>query len=193
VAPDSLKIPIEGLKLSPYRYWKIEGVFPENFHAKGRFIYDRDGYLDGDLIESENDSVVILYREGAWNDWSEIPQTRNGIWFYGDIVVDDLQAGEYTLATWDKMIVGTEDIPQQSYVKIFPNPSRGTLNFEFRERGKYNVKLYDTSGRMIEQFSLNGKNKTWKWKKEQDLTGVVIVHVFKDQDLLTVKRIIFTP
>jgi len=193
VAPDSLKMPIEGLKLSNYRYWKIEGVFPANFHAKGQFIYDRDGYLDGDLIESENDSVVVLYREGSWADWVDISQTRYGTWFYGDIVVDDLQPGEYTLATWDKIFVGTEDIPQQSYVNIFPNPSRGTLNFEFGERGKYNIALYDTSGRMIDQFSLNGKTKTWKRKKNQDFTDVVFVHVLKGQDLLTVKKIIFTP
>jgi len=38
VAPDSLKIPVEGLRLSPYRYWKVTGVFPESFQARGKFF-----------------------------------------------------------------------------------------------------------------------------------------------------------
>ncbi len=192
VAPDSLKIPVEGLILSNYRHWKIEGIIPENFLARGQFSYDRDGYLDGELIESESDSVVILYREGAWNEWAEVAQTRYGTWFYGDIIVHDLKPGEYTLAVWDKIVVGTEEIPQQEFVNIYPNPSRGVLNFEFDERGKYEVVLYDSLGSKLGQIAINGKSKKWKWSKNHNFSGVVFVHVMKDNKVLTIKKVVFT-
>lgn len=192
VAPDSLKIAVEGLKLSTYHFWKIEGIFPESFQGKGRFVYDKDGYLDGDLIESENDSVVILYREGSWDDWKEIEQSRFGLWNFGRIDVFDLQAGEYTLAVWNKQIVGNDETIQKTYLKIFPNPTRGVLNFEFDERGKYSIILYDVKGAELDQFSINGKSKTWKWRDEHAFSGVVFVHVYKGDVRLTVKKLVFT-
>jgi len=109
VAPDSLKIPVEGLRLSPYRYWKVTGVFPESFQARGKFFYSRSSNLDDGLILSDNDSVVMLYREDASVDWHYISQSRVGLWAIGNIFVDNFQPGEYTLAVWDKQIVGTPE------------------------------------------------------------------------------------
>lgn len=192
VAPDSLKLPIDGLKLSNYHYWKIEGVLPEDYQARGSFVYDRDGYLDGELIESENDSVVILYREGSWDEWHEIEQSRYGLWSFGEITVSDLQPGEYTLAVWDKQIVGTEEIPCQNRVTIYPNPSRGFLNFEFEERGSYSIVLYDEKGALLEKFTVNGKSKTWKWRDQKAFSGIVFVHVYKGEEQLTIKKLVFT-
>jgi len=192
VAPDSLKFPVDGLKLSNYHYWKIDGIFPESYKAHGSFVYDRDGYLDGDLIESENDSVVILFRQGSWDDWKEIDQGRFGLWDFGQITIYDLQPGEYTLAVWDKQVVGTEDIPQQEHVKIYPNPSRGVLNFEFKEKGNYTVLLYDAKGSLLEKFKINGRSKSWKWSDEKAFSGIVFVHVYTGDDRLTVRKLVFS-
>lgn len=192
VAPDSLKIPLEGLKLSDYHYWKIEGVFPADYQAHGSFVYDRDGYLDGDLIETENDSVVILFREGSGDDWHEIEQSRYGLWDFGEITVSDLQPGEYTLAVWDKQVVGAEEVTQHNHVNIYPNPNRGIINFEFEERGNYTLLLYDEKGSILDEFTINGKSKTWKWRDQQAFTGVVFVHVYKGDVRLTVKKLVFT-
>jgi aminopeptidase N len=192
VAPDSLKFPLDGLKLSNYHYWKIDGIFPESYKAHGTFVYDRDGYLDGELIESEKDSVVILYREGSWDDWHEIEQSRYGLWDFGQVDVSDLQPGEYTLAVWDKQIVGTEEVPQQKHVNIYPNPNHGVINFEFEEKGKYTIILYDSKGSKLDQFSANGKSKTYKWSGKKAFTGVVFVHVYKGDERLTVKKLVFS-
>ena len=192
VPPDSLKLYVDGLRLSDYRYWTIDGIVPDSFQARGRFTYDRDGYLDGGLIQSESDSVVVLYRRHSSGDWTEVEQSRFGLWDFGYIDVYDLQAGQYTLAVWDKHIVGTSDVPQQSFVKIYPNPSQGSLNFEFYERGKYNIILYDSKGMEVDKFTLNGKTRSWKWRNQRALQGVYFVHVFKGDKRLTVKKMVFT-
>ncbi len=192
VPPDSLKMPVEGLTLSDYHYWEVSGIMPDEMEAMGRFPYDRQGLLDGGLIHSDSDSVIILYREGAWEEWHEVEQTRFGTWFYGHIDVLQLLPGEYTLAVWDKYIVGTEDFPQQEDVRIFPNPTKGSLNFEFQERDKYRIKLYDAKGALLEEFSINSRKKTWKWRDQGAFSGIVFVHVYRGSDLLTVKKLIFT-
>ena len=190
VAPDSLKTPIEGLRLSPYRHWKVEGVFPEGLQAQGRFLYDYSNYLDDGLILSDNDSVIILYREGPQYDWQEIPQTSVGNWNIGYIITDDLKIGEYTLAVWDKTVVSTEELANEKIVNIYPNPSRDVLHFEFFERGNYDIKIYDSKGILLDQFSMNGKSKSWKWKNKHSFTGAVFIHVFEGRNLLTIRKLI---
>ncbi len=191
VAPDSLKSPVEGLTLSPYRYWKIEGIFPESLDATGKFYYDNMGYLDDDLIVSPKDSVVILYRETAGDDWHEIPQIRVGTWNFGYIVVDHLTPGEYTLAVWDKYIVGIPTVPGQEQVSIFPNPVTDQINFEFSEKGKYSIVFYDMQGKVLDKFTLNGKQNTWKRRKTDAYSGMVLVRIYRKRNLLTEKKLIF--
>lgn len=191
VAPDSLKTPVEGLRLSPYRYWKIEGVIPESMDAIGRFYYDNMGYLDDGLILSDNDSVIILYRENTRNDWQEIPQTRLGTWDIGYIFVDHLQAGEYSLAVWDKHVVGIPEASLQEPVKIFPNPTNHLVNFAFAEKGRYNIIMNDTQGVVLAQFPINGKSKSWKVHNRDAFKGVVFVSIYKGGKLLTVKKLLF--
>ncbi len=192
VAPDSLKTYIEGLRLSPYRHWKVEGVFPENMQAQGRFLYDYSNYLDDGLILSDNDSVIILYRESPSHEWHETPHTSVGNWNVGYIITDELLKGEYTLAVWDKTVVGTNELETNNIVNIYPNPSRGKLNFEFAERGNYNITIYDAKGALLDQFSINGKSKSWKWKNELSFTGVVFIRVHEGRELLAIRKLVFT-
>ena len=192
VAPDSLKNPVESLKLSPNRYWKIEGIYPEDMIVRGKFQFKRAGHLDDELILSDSDSAVILFREGVWDDWHEIPQTMSGLWNGGTITTNDLQPGEYTLAVWDKTIVNTNYKTADNIVSIYPNPSRGKLNFEFVKRSKYNIVIYNVKGAQLARFVVNGKSKSWKWNDEYAFSGVVFIHVYEGNDLLTVRKLVLT-
>ncbi|MFK5854822.1 MAG: M1 family aminopeptidase [Bacteroidota bacterium] len=191
VAPDSLKTPIEGLRLSPTRYWKVEGIFDESYQARGRFFYSKSGSLDDSLIFSENDSIVMLYRENAFDDWHHIPQVRVGLWSIGNIWVDNLQPGEYTLAIWDKQIVG---VPRQDKkldkVKIYPNPSSGKLTFKFTSKGDYSILVFDEAGKRVDQFQINARKGMWDWKSNNILPGVVFVYVSENGKVLTTKKVI---
>jgi aminopeptidase N len=191
VAADSLKIPVPGLTLSPSRYWKIEGILPSGFQARGRFSYDQGNYLDNELITSQNDSVVILYREHTADEWSDPIQTRLGTWDFGYIDIEDLKLGEYTLAVWDKQIVGEKEIEFENEIKLFPNPTNGVLNIEFSEKGEYELMLYDSVGMKIEQITVKGKSKKWKFSKPQKPSGVYFVHIMEDNKLLTIKKVVF--
>ncbi|HEY9113379.1 MAG TPA: M1 family aminopeptidase, partial [Bacteroidales bacterium] len=191
VAPDSLKVRVDSLRLSPYRHWKIEGIFPDGMQAKGSFFYDMGNSLDNDLILSENDSVVILYREGAWDDWHEISQTRQGAWLIGYIIVDELLPGEYTLAVWNRQWVYNPEIIEDEVVKIYPNPSKGNLTFEFAERGNYDVFLYNTNGVLLENFIVKGKKKNWKWDGNQAFKGMVLVKIIENNQLISAQKLIF--
>ena len=193
VAPDSLKIQIEGLRLSTNRHWKVEGIFPEEMQARGRFYYDSGPQLDGDLITSPDDSVRILYRASLLEEWVDIPQTKDGVWVSGYIFVDDLQPGEYTLAAWDKNIVGEQKTMSSAKVKIYPNPSKGKLQFEFAEKGNYKLSFYQTNGTLIDSINVNGKRKTWRLPKNFDASEIVLVRVFEGGELIATEKVVFIP
>ncbi len=192
VAPDSLKQSVEGLRLSPNRFWTLEGLWPEDFNATGTFEYDNDEQLDGDLILSENDSVVVLYRAGAHDEWHYVSQERLGPWRVGFIFVENLQKGDYTLAVWDKQIVGGQDLSAEKQVMIFPNPSHGQLNFKFQKRGNYHVRLFDTKGVLLDSVQYRSKNNSYRWKEKLDYAGVVLVRVYENNQIIAAEKVLFT-
>jgi peptidase M1-like protein/type IX secretion system substrate protein len=191
VAPDSLKIPVEGLRLSPYRHWKIEGILSDSFRASGKFFYNISGNLDNGLITSIVDSVVILYRETPANKWSEVPQTRIGVWTVGNIFVDEIKPGEYTLAVWDTQIVNTpENNFNTNNIKIYPNPSSGKLNFEFPRKGNFDIHVFNESGILVDNFMIYSKKGTWKCNTKSDSSGFVMVKVVENGETLLTKKIV---
>lgn len=188
VAPDSLFTPIDGLKLSPYRYWKVEGVIPESFNARGNFFYSNSGNLDNELILSPNDSVVILYRPDTKSQWHEIPQTRYGPWAIGNIMVHEINLGEYTLAVWDKQIVGEYEYPKSEKINVYPNPTRGEINFEFPREGNYLVKLYTENGRNIDSFNVSSKIAS----HDININGIVMIEISENNEILLTKKVVCT-
>lgn len=190
VTPDELKTPVEGLRLSTSHYWKIDGFIPAEMQAQGRFYYDDGAYLDSDIIDSQSDSVHILFRENAADDWHSIPQTRQGIWSVGYIFVDDLRAGEYSLAVYD-LTVGESEIISDADFKVFPNPSKGNLKMDFAKAGDYFIKLVDSRGTIVDSISFKGKNKNWKPENNKLGTGTYLLQIFESGKLVIVEKVVF--
>jgi aminopeptidase N len=148
--PDSLKIPVNGLRLSPYRHWEVSGINLEAQGLRGRFFYSDGASLDGSLFESTNDSVVILYRQNPADEWQAIPQYREGLWNIGYIYVEELLPGQYTLAVWDTQIVGLSANPaseSESEIKAFPNPTQGKLTFRWEQKFSGSLIFTDQNGK----------------------------------------------
>ncbi|MBG0781811.1 MAG: hypothetical protein H0S84_06055 [Bacteroidales bacterium] len=148
--PDSLKMPVNGLRLSPYRHWEISGINLEAQGLRGRFFYSDVASLDGSLFESTNDSVVILYRQHTANEWQAIPQYREGLWNIGYIYVEELLPGQYTLAVWDTQIVGlsaNSESQPESEIKAFPNPTQGMLTFQWEQKFSGSLIFTDQNGK----------------------------------------------
>jgi aminopeptidase N len=192
VAPDSLKTPVEGLRLSPYRYWQVAGIIPENTSLRGRFFYSSSQALDASLILSEQDSVVILFRQNASKDWLAVPQSREGLWSIGYIYVENLPVGEYTLAVWDKTIVGLSENKKpavQEKLFIFPNPSDEMINIFSEDLSNASITICDSSGRTTLTMELTQRLNqldvnTWK-------RGVYMINLLdKDGKILDRKKVI---
>ncbi len=190
VAPDSLKTPVEGLRISPNRYWKIDGAIPESFHARGRFYYDALSAWDNQLIDDENDSLVILYRDHPRHDWHYVPQTRVGSWDVGYVYVEDLQLGEYTTAVYDKTIVGIPENADPKKVRFYPNPAKKKLNIEFAERGHYIIRFYNEKGSLLKELTVNGQHAVWRWESYEIAPGVVVAEVINNGQPMVTEKIL---
>lgn len=159
-APDSLKQAVAGLRLSPYRHWQLCGIFPEGTQMRGRFFYSNSNSLDGSLILTEQDSAVILYRTSPASDWTPVSQFREGFWNIGYITVNDLKPGQYTLAVYDKNIVGLNENQRSinNTVKAEPNPATETVKLSWDKPLSGIISVYDGSGRLAVRHSVTEKD-----------------------------------
>ncbi len=183
--PDGLKTPVQGLILSPYRYWKIDGIIPVGFEAKGVFHYNKTAFLDDGLIFNSSDSLVILFRPGTESDWQFIPFTKIGSWSIGNLFVDDIQKGEYTLAVCDDTFVGIKETCKKNNtgLYIFPNPSDGKINIDTSQPGY--LRFFDLSGKPVSQSFFVNSSKTFSWDALQTDEGLLIVE-FRSLDSFTI-------
>ena len=174
VAADTLKIPVQGLRLSDYHYWKIDGIFNSDFQAKGEFIYSIGGNMDNTLILSETDSVVLFYRPDASYAWSLTNASRVGYWFSGTLTVNDLQRGEYCLGILDDTYVGIQKSHlSKKYIKVFPNPTHDYFTIVSSSEGGI-LKLFSLNGKVIGRKDIS-VNDSLKWDISQLGKGTYIV------------------
>ncbi len=161
VNPDPLPHTLDGLTLSPNRYWKLSGVIPPSANLDGLFSYSVGNQYDNALITNNNDSLVVLYRPHAGEKWGSVPFIRSGAPTAGVITVPALQMGEYTLAMWDQDHIGV-DRPKETSIKypsmFYPNPARNKLYVRTRQfETPLYVRIYQANGAFVSRFTL-GEN-----------------------------------
>ena len=187
-APDPHKTPITGLKISDYRYWKVDGIFPQGFNATGRFRYSKFGFLDNSLMTSIHDSLIILYRAGSWEEWQAISFTKLGTNNAGYIHVENLKKGEYTLAMWDQNHLGLKNIENNNFkIKISPNPSYGEFKFEVDYHESLLVNIYSSHGELVDSLIIQKRQKTVEWKAENLNSGTYFVQILNKDKLILAK------
>ncbi|MCX6235034.1 MAG: M1 family aminopeptidase [Bacteroidetes bacterium] len=192
VAPDSLKNPVNGLKLSDYRYWKIEGICEPGINATGIFQYNRNNYLDNTLIVNSEDSVVILYRENAGHDWQSIDFTQMGIWSIGYLYVPNLQMGEYTLAVWDHSVGTIELKPaDKSFMKIYPNPTYNQITIEFLKLQQGSILIFNNEGKTLDSIPISPWQQKLNWHVNNLPNGTYFIQ-FKNlnNEILSTEKVI---
>ena len=176
VPPDSLHILQPGLTLSDYRYWTIEGIFPEDFEATGRFFYNKNAYLDNNLLISSADSLVILYRPNAASDWLPVSFSRVGPWQIGTIYVPQLRPGDYTLAVWDEVYVGSNLLqPEKKTLKVYPNPATDKVIIETGVAVSGIIAVHDTAGKLVFSVHTTPAIQPVHWDCSQVQPGTYLV------------------
>jgi hypothetical protein len=68
----------------------------------------------------------------------------------GTIKVDSLLRGEYAFANIQQS-VGLEDVEEETYFHLYPNPSSETVYIDTEITGRYSVELFDLTGKLIYQ------------------------------------------
>lgn len=159
VAPDDFIHPVEGLQIHPDRYWKVSGIFNDDFEANAQFYFSNlsSEHLDDDFMISHADSLVVLYRPMAGHDWQIVPHTRTGFTpSVGYLVVDQIQAGEYALGLKDHY-VGQSELKKEDHIKLYPNPAQHKLSIEWSSipGDLKELLIYNLSGQLIKQQNLS--------------------------------------
>ena len=143
-----------------FRSWKVDGILSNGFVAKLRFNFDGgkvksgNSYLDTSLIRVNADSLILLYRKNAGDNWKEVSYyakttfgTKTGLF-----TVDTLKFGEYVFANGQSNILTEikEKQKQTAQLNLFPNPSSSVLNITIQ-----NYKLSTSSS--IDICNMQGK------------------------------------
>jgi aminopeptidase N len=204
VAPDPFKQSNPGIRLSDYHYWKVDGLFETGFLSKATFVYDGStsgstGFLDNTFITTTEDSMVILYREGTWDDWHLVsgfthnagPSATDK---RGSFTVDTLKRGEYAMGIYDYTVgVNTTPIGTEQVMSIYPNPSGDTFRIQIPSDQKYygTILIYDNGGREAARFVNCKPGDVVTWDPQHLPQGIYIVRFSGDKFISPSQKLLY--
>jgi Peptidase family M1 domain/Secretion system C-terminal sorting domain/Peptidase M1 N-terminal domain len=143
-APENFQTLGMPYRLSPNHYWTIDGIIPTGFRAKSTLNYDGrtssfsgNMWQDNQLINTFEDSLVLMYRKDISQDWRVFPYyTKNFVGSNNDkrgtIVIDSFMRGDYVFAIRDYTL-GINSInskEEKAALKLFPNPSNDSFTID---------------------------------------------------------------
>lgn len=171
-APDPIVNNVFNYRLNKQHYWKVDGILTNGFAAKIRFNYDGgkvksgNSYLDTSLIILNADSLILLYRKNAGDDWKEVThyvkQTFGNK--MGIFTVDTLKFGEYVFANGQSNVLTqlNEKLNDESLIVLFPNPTSTVLNIHisnFKVSKNSRIEIYDMMGKCVKRItSISSEN-----------------------------------
>ena len=204
-AADSIRNNPNNYRISSLRYWKIDGIFPSTFYAKARFFYDGRTtstagpgmYLDNDLTPVNGDSIILLYRKDASDEWHEYPhytKTISGNHLtskFGYVDADSIVKGEYAFANGvSTVLIGVNEIPAPpAEVTAYPNPAGNNITVEWpgATNDPVQLNIFDLDGNLILSEEVAGeqaKIETARW-----MDGMYIVEAVQKQKIIGKKQV----
>lgn len=207
-APDPFKRCCPEYRLSPNRYWKIDGILPSNFRGKASFTYDGRNaslsgfqWLDNELITTTEDSLVLMYRKNAADDWNLYPYytkniANNATDKHGVITIDTLKLGEYTLAMKDyTMSIFNKDVTTKNGIKVFPNPTKDliTIDFDnttFKSIQKATLIITDASGKVVYNSIISPQQNSISIKTDAFNSGMYCISITANELLIAKSKFI---
>ena len=174
-APDPIQNNVYNFRLNSQHYWKVDGILSNGFVAKLRFNFDGgkvksgNSYLDTSLIIVNSDSLILLYRKNASDDWKEVSHYTKMTFGakVGNFTVDTLKFGEYVFANGHSNILTSVKNKQSQLVELnlYPNPSSTILNVaivNYKLSANSSIDIYDMQGKVVKHLStINPENTIW--------------------------------
>lgn len=177
VAADESTAEPFAFQVSPDRWWRVSGTFPEGTAIRGRITVDgRTGLAsltDPGLVEAAGgvafveDSLVLLYRRDAHFPWSVHPVANLSFLNshtdgFARIEFDGFTTGDYTIG-WRKSAVGVAEAAQAPAWRYYPDPADDIVLVE-APAGKVSpgtrLVLRDVQGRIVGDRPIVGP-RTW--------------------------------
>jgi hypothetical protein len=206
-APDPMLSNPNNYRLGQGRYFTVGGVWPAGFSTDARMYYDGRtsslngpaGWFDNDLMPVNGDSVILLYRRSAANEWQEFPRYTKTIIGtaasskYGYFSIDSLVPGEYCYANGvSSVLIGIGEEAAQpviAHLSIYPNPASQQTTLSWPENIQNGTLMVtDGLGRVVLEQQVNGNQfmlHTAAWN-----TGFYEVQVRKDGKLMARNRLV---
>ena len=150
--------PVVGLTLSTHHYWNVLRLDCDEASVSGYFTYSNASSVDGDIIHTQNDSAVLVYRSNPLEAWHTIPYTQEGNWKIGRFHVDELMTGQYTIAAIDKTIFGVSETLDTQPV-LFPNPASDQVSFRWNDPSDGTVKVYNPQLQLVKSIPYHQANQ----------------------------------
>jgi aminopeptidase N len=195
-APDGFKSCCHPYRLSPNHYWKVDGILPSTFKAKATINYDGrttsfsgNLWLDNNLINTVEDSLVLMYRKNTADEWMVYPYYSKNIINNnndkrGVITIDTLKLGEYVFAMKD-YTMGiqiknlTDKFPE---IRVFPNPTKELLTIDLAASSikipnNAILTITDTSGKISYKENLNSMQNSLNIKTSAYSSGVYFISI----------------
>ncbi|MCF8331489.1 MAG: T9SS type A sorting domain-containing protein [Bacteroidales bacterium] len=180
--PDSQDIQPPLYHLSKKRYWQVEGVIPQGFHAKVAFEYRKFGNLDEDLIQSVTDSLTILFRKNRQESWRPVPASQTGSTYAGEIIIDTLRRGYYVLAKYDKSLSIINSADQKEKFKINPNPAKNSITISKQYSDDIRLHLYNSNGKLLYATQMGKYEKEKKIQLPELSSGVYFIQFINNKN-----------
>lgn len=159
VAPDN-NPNIPGLTLSTRHYWNVLRLDFGEANVSGKFTFSNNANMDGDIIQTENDSAVLLYRANINDTWHTIPYTQQGNWKLGIFTVNDVPTGQYTIGAIDKTQLGMgENILDTKKMILTPNPTNNFVKISTKTENS-EILIINNLGQTINSFPICGNDET---------------------------------
>jgi hypothetical protein len=190
--------------ISPDRYWTIDGIWDEQVVSEGRFAFDARPIAAGNLdigllidhgsVVFHEDSIVLLWRPNAGEEWSVYPEyvlntQGSATDRSGRIDATNIQKGQYTFG-FKKSSLGISKQGLPDYITIYPNPILNEIRIDLTQTFPEGITiyLYDAMGRIISTHQT--KDKTILIPAEQITAGSYQVHIFSGARFIGQKTII---
>jgi aminopeptidase N len=158
-APDEM-LGEEVWEISDRHYWKVDGIFPEEYWLAGRIMYDgiTSEDLDYNIVGVDEEDVVLVYRPSpsenfeVYSDYTLLAGSLTSS--TGTIKIDRLLPGEYAIANGDPS-VNIESQAADVAFALYPNPAQYELTIQgyVQEAQQVQIQFLDQAGRLIKSLS----------------------------------------
>ena len=176
---------IPGLNLSTTHYWNVLRHDFGEADVTGIFSFSSSN--DNDIIQTQNDSAVLLYRANVLDPWHTIPYTQEGSWKLGRFHVHDMRTGEYTIAAIDKSIYALNETPMPVQT-LFPNPASQQVTLQWEEKCDGTIKVYNQQFQLVKAIPYSNASQ-----KTIDINGLASGIYYIENNQIIQKLIIKQP